>query len=485
MAVSVAYAWSCFKARSKAPLPPGPTRHWLWQNMKDLPKSKMWLQFTNWADQYGPIVSLSLPGSKTLVVLQTLDTINDLLDKRGVLYSDRPHTIMANELMGFSETVTFQQEGPVLRRYRKLCRIALSPTAVERYETVQHDAVSQFIDALTENYARRPDGDVDFLPQIRLAAIRWIMGMVYGVRVEDTSHEYVTNAEAAIALFAKAIQPGRYFVDAIPIMRYLPEWLPFAKFKREAREARIVRARGAELPFRHVVDKVIAGTAPPSFVSLLLSGIDESNPSASERYEHEDIKQVARSMYSGMSPNSTLRSFVAAMLLHPEVQKKAQAELDTFYGLHGRTNLPTQADRQHLPYVCAVINETLRWQPSLPLAWHGRSHLQTIIPRSGFLIPKGSTILPNVWNVSRTGPDKETLNDFDPSRFMDDARRPLDPASYVFGFGRRVCVGQLVAENFLFVMVAAMLSSFTILPPLNNDGKEEMPKIEWVGAMPK
>lgn len=45
-------------------------------------------------------MSLSLPGGKTYIILQTLETINDLLDKRGALYSDRPETVMANELMG-------------------------------------------------------------------------------------------------------------------------------------------------------------------------------------------------------------------------------------------------------------------------------------------------------------------------------------------------------------------------------------------------
>lgn len=41
-------------------------------------------------------------------------------------------------------------------------------------------------------------------------------------------------------------------------------------------------------------------------------------------------------------------------------------------------------------------------------------------------------------NISRTGPDPGTLNDFDPGRYLDEARRPADPL-YVFGFGRR-CV---------------------------------------------
>lgn len=55
-----------------------------------------------------------------------------------------------------------------------------------------------------------------------------------------------------------------------------------------------------------------------------------------------------------------------AMALHPEVQKKAQAELDQVLG--GR--LPEFADRPNLPYINAVIKETGRWQPVAPLGIH-------------------------------------------------------------------------------------------------------------------
>ncbi|KZV94902.1 cytochrome P450 [Exidia glandulosa HHB12029] len=484
LVTSAALAWNRSKASAGAPLPPGPPRHWLLGNLKDFPRSKIWLQLSEWADQYGPVMSLSLPGGKTIVVLQTLEAMNDLLDKRGALYSDRPETVMANELMGFSSTVTLKQDGPVLRRYRKLCRMALGTSAAERYEPVQQDAVTQFVNTMVETHTRRPHEDAEFLPQIRLAAIRSIMGLVYGIQVDDASHEHVKNAEASIAFFAKALQPGRYLVDIIHILKYVPAWFPFAGFQREAREAREVRERQAELPFRHVVEEMATGRAPPSFVSLLLSDMSDTSSPDAEQYEPEDIKQVARSMYNAGvdTTNSTLCSFVAAMLMHPNVQTLAQAEVDGFYGGPRKSQFATPADRAHLPYVNAVINETLRWQPAVALGIPHRIVTTQDDVYKGYLIPRGSTIIPNIWNVSRTGPDKDTLNDFDPARYLDDSRRPLDP-SYVFGFGRRVCVGQLVAENFIFMMVVAILSSFTVLPALDADGEVVTTTVEWTGAM--
>ena len=66
---------------------------------------------------------------------------------------------------------------------------------------------------------------------------------------------------------------------------------------------------------------------------------------------------------------SSITSFILAMTLHPLVQTQAQAELDAVIGSPGDTDirLPTFTDREHLPYVNAIVKEVLRWNPSVPL----------------------------------------------------------------------------------------------------------------------
>ena len=61
---------------------------------------------------------------------------------------------------------------------------------------------------------------------------------------------------------------------------------------------------------------------------------------------------------------SALMSFFAAMLLYPDIQKKAQDELDSVIG---RERLPTFEDRPRLPFIDAVCKEILRWRPITPL----------------------------------------------------------------------------------------------------------------------
>ena len=62
--------------------------------------------------------------------------------------------------------------------------------------------------------------------------------------------------------------------------------------------------------------------------------------------------------------SSTLLVFVLAMLFNPDVQTRAQAEIDSVVGT---ARLPVFDDRPSLPYIDAVLRETLRWRPAVPL----------------------------------------------------------------------------------------------------------------------
>ena len=82
------------------------------------------------------------------------------------------------------------------------------------------------------------------------------------------------------------------------------------------------------------------------------------------------------------------------MIMFPDVQRKAQEEIDRVIG---PSRLPTIEDKDKLPYVNAVIFETMRWNPVIPL---GLAHcnVKDDVYR-GMRIPKNTTILANVWWV--------------------------------------------------------------------------------------
>ena len=80
------------------------------------------------------------------------------------------------------------------------------------------------------------------------------------------------------------------------------------------------------------------------------------------------------------------------MAMHPEKQKKAQAELDAVIG---PTRLPEFADEDSLPYICALIKELLRWRSVVPLGIPHRSVEED--QYRGYRIPKGSIVIANIW----------------------------------------------------------------------------------------
>lgn len=86
------------------------------------------------------------------------------------------------------------------------------------------------------------------------------------------------------------------------------------------------------------------------------------------------------------------------MATRSEVQRRAQLEIDEKIG---RDRLPTIDDRDALPYIRAIVSEALRWHPVTPLV---TPHATTEdIEYRNYVIPKGSTIVPNAWCVSQLG----------------------------------------------------------------------------------
>ena len=82
------------------------------------------------------------------------------------------------------------------------------------------------------------------------------------------------------------------------------------------------------------------------------------------------------------------------MALHPEVQRKAQAELHAVVGFN---RLPEYEDQSKLVYIHAILKECLRWQNVFTLGLPHR--LMEEDEYNGYYIPKGSIVLGNVWYV--------------------------------------------------------------------------------------
>ena len=85
------------------------------------------------------------------------------------------------------------------------------------------------------------------------------------------------------------------------------------------------------------------------------------------------------------------------MVAFPEVQRKAQEEIDEVVG---RSRMPTFADRDHLPYIRAIVKEVLRWRPAAPLGDYLSGFWETLDSRSHFSIRLASFVDRGTYNFS-------------------------------------------------------------------------------------
>ena len=147
------------------------------------------------------------------------------------------------------------------------------------------------------------------------------------------------------------------------------------------------------------------------------------------------------------------------MLAYPEVQNQAHAELD---GVLGSARPPTFADLPSLPYIRAVVKETLRWSLTVPF---GVPHASTEDDwYEGMFIPKGTVCLPNMRTLN-FHPEIYGNNaaEFDPARYLDEKGQVKvllegrEEGHMSFGFGRRECPGRFVAEGTLAIDIATLL----------------------------
>ncbi|KAF9474070.1 cytochrome P450 [Pholiota conissans] len=384
--------------------------------------------------------------------------IMDELDKKGAIYSDRPVLQMGGKLVGYDQTLVLIEYGSRFRTYRKhFSRYLGTPKAVQTLSPLVELEVRKFL----KRTLGKPE---DVMDHLRKLSGGIIMRLTYGYEVQDGEDPFVNLIEGANENFNAATVPGAFPVDFFPGMMKLPEWFPGMGFLKTARAWAKDTASMVEVPYKYTKDSMAAGTAPASFVSTSLE--NEASMSADEL---RDLKFTASSMY-GAGADTTAGSeyaFFLAMTLFPEVQKKAQAEIDAVIG-NGR--IPTLSDLPQLPYVHAVVLEVLRWNCVAPTGVPHRPIEDGYI--GGYFIPKGALIIANLWNMLH---DPETYPEpfeFRPERHIatPEKEAELDPRKLCFGFGRRICPGMHLAEASVFNCIAASLAVFDVTKALDANG---------------
>ncbi|KAJ6559579.1 cytochrome P450 [Mycena capillaripes] len=465
------------RKRSRLALPPGPKKLPLVGNLFDMPTSEEWKTYQRWSREFdSDILHLNVAG-KSIIILSSVQATNDLMMKRSSIYSDR------RDLQTTAQSSDCKKQTPFRRAKRKLFNTAFSAGATPHFQPMEHAAAH----ALLRRILTNPESY--FLSHRTTGGL--IMSIAYGINVLPINDPYLKLVQESMHGLTVASVPGKYLVasDAIPILKYIPTWFPGAGFKRAAKKWGQMTRQSVRVPFAEAKRIIATGEPQGSYVSKLLSmGGDASDSNYSEdaisqNYSEHAIRDTAGSIFNAGSQTTvaTLGTFVLAMLLHPEIQKRAQSEIDSVLGCD---RLPTFDDKPALPYITALVKEMLRWNPPSPL---GIPHFVAVEDEyRGYRVPAGSIVLGNSWAILHDEALYPTPLEFRPERFLavgqTQGSNP-DPVS-AFGYGRRACPGQFLAMDDLWITVASILAAFDITKAIGDGGKVIGPTSKYSSGVP-
>jgi len=211
--------------------------------------------------------------------------------------------------------------------------------------------------------------------------------------------------------------------------------------------------------------RVDSGLNPEAFAKRVYTVKNELQ--LTDRRVHM-ILAVAHEGGSDIVANAIMACLMA-LVNSPRVLQKAREEVDS---VCDEDTIPRWSDWDRLPYIRMVVKETLRWRPPFP--WGVLHALDEDDIWNGYTIPKGSSVLMNIWNINMNPDRYPNPEVFWPERFES---FPLSSSEYInssdsllrdhytFGAGRRSCPGLVIADIDLFLSVSKILWAFDLSTP--------------------
>ncbi|KAJ7263401.1 cytochrome P450 [Mycena rebaudengoi] len=318
-----------------------------------------------------------------------------------------------------------------------------------------HEAAVDLLEKKGSIYSDRPEFPVyDILGWTEYYVLTF---MRYGKQLAKHRQVYQTFLSRSRS-FAETGPPGGTPIDFFPFLQYFPDWFPGSYYAQVARKWRPAIRKLFEYSVENVKREREAAQAAPS---LILSKLEEIEAGASALAGEEELKGIAATLFAAgeATTGGTVTVFILAMVLYPECQKKAQAEIDSVIG---SSRLPTFEDRENLPYVeCICVPH--------------RSTQEDVY--RGMYIPKGSLVFSNIRAMSMNENLYHNPRSFIPERYLPQPAGSGEPQfSSSFGFGRRICPGQYLADNSVWIAIASILATCTISNAMDKEGNIIVPE---------
>ncbi|KAF9235276.1 cytochrome P450 [Melanogaster broomeanus] len=432
------------------PLPPGPPPLPIVGNIRGINVNAPWLTYSEWSRVYGDLV-YSRFFNQNIIIINSEKIAKDLLEDRSSNYSNRPD-IVTTALFGIDfNTVTL----PYGDRWRLQRRFF--------YQSLRADSVSRFVPL------ESPELYIDHLFH------------VYDYDPLPTNDHVVDIIGRVIKLVAAVVTPEvAAILGAFPIILTIPSWFPGMGIKRKGALCREWAKDWVEVPFKHALQRMNDGSTAPSMVFDALR--------KAEQEERRPGMAAATAFAAGSETSSgVLATFLLAMVLNPEIQEKAHAQVEAVVG---KGRLPTLDDRPSLTYIDAYYARNVAMEScSVPHA------VVNDDVYDGYHIPKGATVLTNIWfehvvlarfrQCRTTNPNIPKPFEFIPERFLnlDGTLTSDDVLNITFGHGRRMCAGRHFADVTLWSAMSLILALFKLSAPKDEHGNEVSFEPGWTSGI--
>ncbi|KAH6773368.1 hypothetical protein C2S52_003750 [Perilla frutescens var. hirtella] len=424
------------------------------------------------SQKYGPIMELKF-GSFPVVVGSSVEMAKIFLKTMDVTFASRPKTSAGKYTTYNYSDITWSPYGPYWRQARKMCLMELfSVRRLESYEYIRAEEMNSLLKELFKS-SGKPVLLKDYLSTVSLNVIS---RMVLGRRYMDGGDK---NAVVSPEEFKKMLDELFLLNGVLNIGDLIP-YINFLDLQGYVKRMKVVSKKFDRF-LEHVLDehearrRTTAGYVSRDMVDVLLELAED--PTLEVKLERHGVKAFTQDLLAGGTESSavTVEWAISEVLKKPDIFKKAREELDRVIG---QNKWVTEKDIPSLPFVEAIVKETMRLHPVAPM----------LVPRlarqdckvAGYDIKKGTQVLVNTWTIQRDPSIWENPTEFCPDRFLgkDIDVKGQDFELLPFGSGRRMCPGYSLGLKVIQSSLANLLHGFKwALPDQMNPEQLNMEEI--------
>ena len=313
---------------------------------------------------------------------------------------------------------------------------------------------------LLHRFTKQGPKSFDPFYMLRTCTADIMMNHIYGSSTRQDIETIITKEESLAPFFDQA--SIYMLLDILPGLRFI---LP--SMKKACKDFVCERDAIFQICQKYTEKRRLAHTSQPNcFIDHFLNLQDRPTPDGkfvAIDYDNVLILGLEMLLAGFVSSANALYILLGILANHPGIQDRAYDEIISALG----EQTPTMQDKDILPYIEALIWETLRYGAfaalSFPHYTKSGGKLKT------YSIPPDTIIFVNIWNLHHDERYWDKPWEFLPQRFL--ANGSIVPPDHKnkkrvlpFGGGRRQCAGELIARNHIFILATMMLQKFKFLP---------------------